>query len=87
MHQRLNGLEFEEALGVGDGHGSLLCCSSWSRKESDATEQLNGTELVSQTVEVACSAGDPYLIPGSGRSSGEGNSNPLHYSCLENPMD
>ena len=27
------------------------------------------------------------LIPGSGRFSGEGNSNPLHYSCLENPMD
>ena len=27
------------------------------------------------------------LIPGSGRSPGEGNSNPLHYSCLENPMD
>ena len=35
----------------------------------------------------ACSAGDPGLIPGSGRSPGEGNSNPLQYSCLENPMD
>ena len=32
-------------------------------------------------------AGDPGLIPGSGRSSGEGNSNPLQYSCLEKPMD
>ena len=31
--------------------------------------------------------GDPGLIPGSGRSPGEGNSNPLQYSCLENPMD
>ena len=31
--------------------------------------------------------GDPGLIPGSGRSSGEGNDNPLQYSCLENPMD
>ena len=29
---------------------------------------------------------DPGLIPGSGRSSGEGNGNPLQYSCLENPM-
>ena len=35
----------------------------------------------------ACSAGDPGLIPGSGRSPGEGNGNPLQYSCLENPMD
>ena len=35
----------------------------------------------------ACNAGDLGLIPGSGRSSGEGNSNPLQYSCLENPMD
>ena len=32
-------------------------------------------------------AGDTGSIPGSGRSSGEGNGNPLQYSCLENPMD
>ena len=38
-------------------------------------------------VESACSAGDLGLIPGSGRSPGEGNGNPLQYSCLENPMD
>ena len=35
----------------------------------------------------ACNAGDSGLIPGSGRSPGEGNGNPLQYSCLENPMD
>ena len=35
----------------------------------------------------ACSAGDLGSIPGSGRSLGEGNGNPLRYSCLENPMD
>ena len=34
----------------------------------------------------ACNAGDLGLIPGLGRSSGEGNGNPLQYSCLENPM-
>ena len=34
-----------------------------------------------------CNAGDPHLIPGSGRSPGEGNGYPLQYSCLENPMD
>ena len=37
--------------------------------------------------ESACNAGDPGLIPGSGRSPGEGNGNSLQYSCLENPMD
>ena len=35
----------------------------------------------------ACNAGDPGSIPGLGRSPGEGNGNPLQYSCLENPMD
>ena len=35
----------------------------------------------------ACNVGDPGLIPGLGRSPGEGNGNPLQYSCLENPTD
>ena len=35
----------------------------------------------------ASNARDPGSIPGSGRSPGEGNGNPLQYSCLENPMD
>ena len=39
-HQ-LNGHEFEQALGVGDGQGGLSCCNSWGHKESDTTEQLN----------------------------------------------
>ena len=44
--------------------------------------------LVAQTLKVsACNAGDLGSIPGSGRSPGEGNGNPLQYSCLENPMD
>ena len=37
--------------------------------------------------ESTCNAGDVSLIPGLGRSPGEGNGNPFHYSCLENPMD
>ena len=37
--------------------------------------------------ESACNAGDLGLIPGSGRSPGEGNGNPLQYLCLENPID
>ena len=37
--------------------------------------------------ESACNAGDPCLIPGSGKSPGEGNGNPFQYSCLGNLMD
>ena len=37
--------------------------------------------------ESACNAGDPGSIPGLGRSPGEGNGNPIQYSCLENSMD
>ena len=40
-HHRLNGREFEQALGVSDGQGSLVCCSPWGRKELDTTERLN----------------------------------------------
>ena len=40
-HHQLNGHEFEQALGVGDGQGILACCSPWGRKESDTTEPLN----------------------------------------------
>ena len=40
-HHGLNGHEFEQALGVGDGQGSLVCCSPLGRKVSDTTEQLN----------------------------------------------
>ena len=51
---------------------------------------LRGVErasLVALGKESACNAGDAGLIPGSGRSPGGGNGNPLQYSCLENPMD
>ena len=43
-HHRLNGHEFEQAPGVGDGQGGLVCCRpwrSWGDKESDTTERLN----------------------------------------------
>ena len=42
-HHQLNEHEFEQALGVGDGQGSLVCCSPWGHKESDKTEQLNNS--------------------------------------------
>ena len=37
-HHRVDGHEFEQALGVGDEQGSLACCSPWGCKESDMTE-------------------------------------------------
>ena len=44
-HHRLDGHEFESALGVGDGQGGLACCSPWGRRESDSTELLNNRTL------------------------------------------
>ena len=43
-HHRLNGYEFEQALGDGRGQGSLVCCSPWSHKGSDKTERLNNND-------------------------------------------
>ena len=40
-YHRLDGHEFEQAPGVGDGQGSLACCSPWGRKQLDTTERLN----------------------------------------------
>ena len=40
-HHQLDGHEFEQALGVGDGQRSLACCSLWGCKELDLTEPLN----------------------------------------------
>ena len=44
-HHRLDGYEFEQARGIGDGQGSLVCCSPWGRQELDMTELLNLTDI------------------------------------------
>ena len=74
--------------------GQTLKCHLCSRAQADS-----GTSLLlgsfsslgfpggSDSKESACSVGDPSLVPGSGRSPGGGNGNPLQYSCLGNPMD
>ena len=52
-HYQLSGHEFEQALGAGDGQGSLACCSPWSLKELYTTEKLNWTGLMNgQTMDV-----------------------------------
>ena len=54
---------------------------------SSALESIPGFPGSPDGKENACNAGDLGSIPGLGRSSGEGNGNPLQYSCLENSMD
>ena len=49
-HHRLDGHEFEQAPGVGDGQGSLGCCSPWGCKESDMTEWLNNGRLQAEWI-------------------------------------
>ena len=46
-HHRLDEHEFKQSLGIDDGQGSLTCCNPWDHKESDTTEQLNWTEIIS----------------------------------------
>ena len=48
-HHRLNGREFEQTPGDGEGQGSLLCCRPWGRKGSDTTEPLNNKDKKSLT--------------------------------------
>ena len=43
-HHRLDGHEFEQAPGDGEGQGSLACCSPWGHKQSDMTERLNSNK-------------------------------------------
>ena len=71
----------------GESHGerSLAGYSPWDRKKLDRTEE---TEHACSVVKnPPASAGDTALIPGSRRSPGERNDNPLSHFCLENPMD
>ena len=59
-------------------------CSS--HRHTKITATYRATAGASDGKESACNVGDMALIPGLGRSPGEGNGNPLQYSCLENPM-
>ena len=74
--------------GESQGWGSLVGCL-WGHTESDMTEatQQQQESGGSDGKGSACNAGDLGLIAGLGRSPGGGHSNPLHCSCLENPMD
>ena len=58
-HHQLDGHEFEQAPGVGDGQGGLACCDLWGHKESDTTEGLN------------CGAGGLLRVPWTARRSNQ----------------
>ena len=59
-YHRLNGHDFEQAQGAGDGQRRLACCSPWGRKEWDTTEQLNWTCLSVTRVTAAPVLSDPH---------------------------
>ena len=59
-HHRLDGHEFEQTPGVGDGQGSLACCSPWGHKELDTAEQLIASESFMHCTHVeGLGMGDP----------------------------
>ena len=66
--------------------GFKLCSGIWDKLKL-LTQIVKLFTKSFDSKESACSAGDSGSVSGSGRSSGEGNGNPLQYSCLENSMD
>ena len=62
-HHPLNGHEFEQTLEDSEGQGSLACCDSWGRKESDTTERLNSTELRCVFCVCVCVCFLPVMLP------------------------
>ena len=89
-------MSLNKPWGVGDGQGGLACWDSWGLKELDTTERLSLTHSLvaysgfpdsSVGTESTCNAGDQSLIPGLGRSPGEGKGYPLQHSGLENSMN
>ena len=61
-HHRLNGREFEQAPGAGDGQGSLACCSPCGCSKSDRTELTEVLVVALRIFDLHCSMQDPYLL-------------------------
>ena len=53
-HHRFNGHEFEQALGYGEGQGSLVCCSPWGHKGSDMTKGLSNRNYIRSVTQKEC---------------------------------
>jgi len=80
---RVQSLGWEDLLEKGAAHSSILA----SPAPKKGLKEILGFPGGSDGKASACSVGDLGSIPGLGRSPGEGNGNPLQYSCLENSMD
>ena len=98
MTDRLSGPQLPLGQNEVSDSNSSLCCDkgllcvglSWPRiwNTVDASSGASQSALVVKTLPFNARDGrDEVSIPGSGRSPGEGNRNPLHYSCLKNPLD
>ena len=64
-HHRLNGHEFEQALGLGEGLGKLACCNSWGHKDSNTTQRQNKAKSVGcskSSAEVEIYSLDAFII-------------------------
>ena len=61
-HHRLNGHEFEQSPGIGDGQGSLVCCSPCGCRESERTELTEVLAVALRTFDLHCSMQDLYLL-------------------------
>ena len=68
-------------------YNSVLFSEQYIHRFMQPWPQFGAFPHILDGKESACNAGDPGSIPALGRSPGEGNGNPLQYSCLENPMD
>ena len=96
---RVRSLGLEDSPGEGNGNPLQYSClenpmdggACWATVHGVAKSQTRLRDftftLGSEGKASTCNAGDLGSIPGSGRSPGGGNGNPLQYSCLENPMD
>ena len=84
----MNSIKLQDTISTYTKFSSISVSNKISEKEIDSTySSIMGVPGGSDGKASACNAGDLGLIPGSGRSPGEGNGNPLQHSFLENPMD
>ena len=76
-HHRLDGHEFEQAWGAGDGQGGLACFSPWGHKKSGTSEQLNNKHYLFKNLKYIhmCTQAYTHIIKGQMMSTGEGRTN------------
>ena len=88
MELQAEGVAYAEAMGPRNSTGcvGVFGGALYKKFAHSYSRYFIGFPGSSEGKASACNAGYLGLIPGSGRSPGEGNGNPLQYSCLENPM-